>query len=341
MTRSTDPLPPTPPEDLAERGLEERGRRGPVARKRMRIEDWVRIGVSTSVLKPGDRLPDRTAVAARFGVTVATAQKAFDALRAGGFIVASRGHGTRIASPPPFAGRYLLVVCGRNGVVSESLFDQALCKAAKEVSAKLGVSFETLPALDEPGTETMRNVAARARQQTYAGVFLRTIDPARRRCGPLLRLNHVPISGFFQTDGTEGALVHPLRNIRGDDLTPLFAACAHAGRRRVAAFLNCNTAGAPDVETYARSLARSLGVTIGPWHYHDFNMAVFRPAALERILRAVFAADGAWCPDAIVMGDDNLVPTVTRFLVERFGHERASRFLLVAHGNHPCLPETA
>ena len=342
MQRRPSPSPFRRPDDEPpETGLEERGRRGPVARKRMRIEDWVRVGLSSGSIRPGDRLPDRKAVAARFGVTVATVQKAFDALAAEGFVVATRGHGTRAADPPPFAGRYLLVVCGRDGKVADSLFDRALCRAAAVVAERRGVVFETAPILDEPDEGALRDVAARARQQSYAGVFLRAVEPGRRHCGPLLRLNHVPVCGFFQTDGTEGALVRPLRDIQHTGLAPLFAACQRANRRRLAVFTSHDSGDSRDGEAPARRLARSLGLEIGPWHYHDFDIGHLRPHALERTLRAVFAAeDVAWRPDAIVIGDDNLVATVARHLVQRLGRKAASQLLLVALGNRPCLPET-
>lgn len=330
-----------PDDEPPEAGLEERGRRGPVARKRMRIEDWVRVGLSSGSIRPGDRLPNRKAVASRFGVTVATVQKAFDTLGAEGFVVATRGHGTCAADPPPFAGRYLLVVCGRDGKVADNLFDRALCRAAAIVAERRGIVFETAPILDEPDEGALRGVAARARQQSYAGVFLRAVESGHRHCGPLLRLNHVPVCGFFQTDGTEGALVRPLRDIQHSGLAPLFEACRRAGRRRLAVFTSHAPGYGLDGEASARRLAHSLGLEIGPWHYHDFDMGHFRPHALERTLRAVFAAeDAAWRPDAIAIGDDNLVATVARYLVQRLGRKAASQLLLVALGNRPCLPET-
>ena len=66
------------------------GRRGPLPRKRIQIEDWVRREIVRGGLKPGDALPSREWFRTRFTPNLNMVQRAFDELRREGSSAAMR-----------------------------------------------------------------------------------------------------------------------------------------------------------------------------------------------------------------------------------------------------------
>jgi DNA-binding GntR family transcriptional regulator len=65
------------------------------------IADELRTMITTGKISVGDQLPTQKAVAEDFGVPPATAQKAFNVLKAEGFAAGATGRGTYVISAQP------------------------------------------------------------------------------------------------------------------------------------------------------------------------------------------------------------------------------------------------
>ena len=66
-------------------------------------------------LRPGDRLPPRTALETQFRVSTVTVQRAFDRLVDDGFVRVAGRSGTFVAAQPPHTHRYVLAFSHRMG----------------------------------------------------------------------------------------------------------------------------------------------------------------------------------------------------------------------------------
>lgn len=319
-----------------------RGARGPLPKKRDAIVTFVRNAVACGRCAPGAQLPDRDWYMRRFGATRGTVQKAFDRLAAGGWTVAVRHSGTRVADKPPFVGRFLLVLTGTDGAPRESLFDRALEASAHRLEAERGLRFDIRALLDE-GVDSPAYAAALddVRAQRYAGVFLRALSSNRGR-DTFGAVDRVPISGFFRADPrASGSLVHPLSSSESDEailsraFSRLFDECVQARRHDV---LIVSPTATPDPEPALRALAERRGLRCGPDAFHTSDTAPDSLRELTRLFRALLRFGG---PQAVVLGDDNFVAPLEQALRELDSSGTARRPYVVACGNLPLLPATS
>ncbi len=321
---------------------EDAGARGPEPRKRLRIADYVRNGVAEGRLKPGTLLPDRSWFMAKFGATRGTVQRAFDLLAREGFTAAVRRRGTFIVDPPPFTGRFLLMLCGTENQPADSMLGRSLAEAAHLVGERHGVHFDIRHALDEgPDSPAYEAILSDLRRQRYAGVFLRALS-SNRGLHTIGNLDHVPASGLFSHDPrAEGSLVRPLvadwPAIFRSSYRRLFEECRDAGRRTVFVL---STARDSDDEASVRRMARQCGLSIGPNGYQTGWIDPGELRQVARLMRLALAPASADLPEAIVLMDDNFVAPVESTLLALYGEAAARRFFIVSCGNRPLLPKT-
>ena len=321
----------------------EAGARGPEPMKRLRIVDYVRNGVADGRLAPGALLPDRSWFMAKFCATRGTVQNAFDVLAREGFTRAVRHKGTFVVDPPPFAGRFLLVLCGTEAAPADDMLGRSLLEAARRVGERHDVRFEVRHALDEgPDSPAYESILDDLRCQRYAGAFLRALS-SNRGLRTIANIDHVPISGLFSQDPRAGgSRVRPLvcdwSGIFLSTYRRLFEECREAGCR--SAFV-LSTAQGDDDESLVRSMACQCGLRLGP---NGYQTGWIDPGALRqvsRLLRLALAPSSPELPEAIVLMDDNFVAPVESTLLSLFGEAGAKRFLIVSCGNRPLLPKTS
>ena len=321
---------------------EDAGARGPEPRKRLRIADHIRNGVAEGRLAPGSLLPDRLWFMKKFCATRGTVQRAFDLLAREGFTRAVRRRGTFIVDPPPFTGRFLLMLCGTADHPADSMLGRSLAEAARLVGERRGVHFDIRHALDEgPDSPVYETILSDLRRQRYAGVFLRALS-SNRGLHTIGNLDHVPVSGLFSQDPRAGgSLVCPLvsdwTSIFRSSYRRLFEECREAGRRSV---LVISTARDSDDEGAVRRMARECGLSIGPNGYQTGWIDPGELRQVVRLLRLALAPSCADLPEAIVLMDDNFIAPVETTLLSLYGESAVERFFIVSCGNRPLLPKT-
>ena len=318
------------------------GVRGPLPRKRERIASWVRRKIALGSWRPGERLPDRTWFERHFATTSATVQLAFAELRDEAFVTAVRGHGTRVADPLPFAGRYLILCNGTRERPSENLFASALRAGAEEVSRRRGVSFVIEGILDERGdSPAMLEVMDAVRRQRYSGVFFQNLG---RETGEraISNISHVPMSGYaLRDERAQGTLFAELRGFREAEETCMrafFADCRASGAREVAVFLPVGHHFA--WEARCHRLAESYGLAIMREAFHTIPMNEYDPKEFARLATLFLKSDARRTCDAVVLGDDNFVRPFTD-AVRALPQSLPGGMLLEALCHPPLYPRTS
>ena len=156
------------------------GRRGPLPRKRIQIEDWVRREIVQGRLKPGAALPSREWFRARFTPNLNMVQRAFDELRREGFVETVPGHGSRVAASLPFPGRYLLLTRSDVRDAGTNYFAPALRAAAKALERLRGVVFDVRNVEDcANGRDAYGRMMEDVRRHRYAGVVAQAANAVR------------------------------------------------------------------------------------------------------------------------------------------------------------------
>ncbi len=97
------------------------------------ITDVLRREILDGLLGPGDRLPPRSLLVRRFGVSSVTVQRAMASLLRDGFVVSDGRRGTFVASDPPHLCRYGLVFPERPGRMRWPGYWTALQRVANDL----------------------------------------------------------------------------------------------------------------------------------------------------------------------------------------------------------------
>jgi DNA-binding GntR family transcriptional regulator len=113
----------------------------------VQIIEHYRRQIAAGTLRDGDRLPSGREIAARFGVSIATAAKVATGLQALGLVTPRPGAGTVVTAPRPPADRarggpivIRLAACGPARAGEDARVAEAgLVQAPREVAAQLGV----------------------------------------------------------------------------------------------------------------------------------------------------------------------------------------------------------
>jgi GntR family transcriptional regulator len=64
------------------------------------IQDQIRVGIASGLLRPGEQLPTVRGLAVELRVTPSTVIKAYSELEREGFLTSEQGSGTFVGSPP-------------------------------------------------------------------------------------------------------------------------------------------------------------------------------------------------------------------------------------------------
>lgn len=207
----------------------------------MAIKTWVRDVIAQGRVAPGGVLPSRLEFQRAFGTTTGVVQEAFASLAAKGFVCSRDRSRTLVASPPPFAGRYLFV--GTLPPVDTDRhvgFMAAVEAAARGIEGTRGVHFDFIGGktiLEAPSAERT-SLLAEMRAHRWAGVFFRAWTDEMAAVGKV-RLDAVPVcipgDYAFGAKGITGTNVRRIAIPSMDGmLDAMLADCAAAGCRRLA-----------------------------------------------------------------------------------------------------------
>lgn len=318
------------------------GARGPLPRKRLKIEDWVRRKIVCGEFGPGSGLPDRDWFMREFSANRHSVQNAFESLKRDGFVEAVRGRGTRVVPRLPFDGRYLLVVRSSPEDVGTRFFAHALKTAAGEVARRRNVSFDVTDVADAPaGSTAYEEILFRVRNHVYAGVFTQTVTKDHG-FDTITNINDVPI--VFPNARSDRAMGSAAASIRGwatEEIYRLhFAECRAMGCRRIAVISPIPVGDVALRRERIASIAANEGLEIVRGGYQVFSMRVWNDYQYRCFLELFFMSDAGREAEAVVLADDNFLVPFVETCRTLFGRDAAKRYRLFSHGNRPNLPQT-
>ena len=297
-----------------------RNSREPV--KREELLQHVRSRVLSGEWAPGALIPPRAWFIRRFGVSSLTVQRAFEILQRDGVLVANGRKGTRVSAKPPHLGRYGLVLYGTPKL--ESLFCRTLVHAAEQLreqeNCDIRFYFERSGWNLNPDYQALLEDI---QDQNLAGVFF-AAAPYRLRGTPVLDQPGLPRVGVMQTDFPDLQSCLPLDTGSTRLIDRALSFIAGRGTRNLAV-LTTNAATEPALDRYRLNCPPEL--------YHVFSSGA--PALCESVVRLIFSPYYTRQPEALFVGDDNLLPHVLHALETTLGPEAARNVLVVSHGNYP------
>lgn len=317
------------------------GRRGPLPVKRSRIADWVRRTIALGEFKPGDRLPDRTWFRAKFDANPNSVQSAFALLKEDGLVRSVSGHGTCVADPLPFAGRYLLLLKGNRADGGSRFFSSALETAARQIARSRDLVFEFEHLIEAEGDSVeYAEMLERVRRQRYAGVFVQDAS-CNRGVDTVTNVDNVPMTIFApRSVFAQGSQVVPLGGFR--DTSERILRChlkelRDRGCRRIAVFYprGVESTRVDHILPYVGA----SGLELVPEGFHTADLCMWDARQFTRLVRLFLDSSAGQRADGVVLDDENFLPPFIEACRDVLGRNAAKRYVVSAHGNFPQLPE--
>lgn len=299
---------------------------GRPADSKNRIVSEMRARIVGGELLPGSRFPTRTEIARIYGAGTATVQTALDALTNEGFIRVQARRGTFVVDNPPHLARYGVVFLSASDEFKRNRFSTALDSEVRhlrhqrpdlEIAEYYGVD-------GHEDSEDYQRLVREVRAHRIAGLIF-TAHPFPVKGTPLLDEPGVPRVALMDA---LGELPVPIISLNMDSFF------AHAlddlkarGRKRIA-FLN--PTGICDWQDKLLPLLAQRGMETRPFWWQC--------VAPENAETARFVAHLLMrCeerPDALIIGDDNLLEYAVAGLVAA-GTRVPEELTVVAHCNFP------
>lgn len=317
------------------------GRRGPLPVKRTQIADWVRRAIAVGRCKPGERLHDRDWFCRKFGANSHSVQSAFALLKEDGLIRPVPGHGTCVADPLPFAGRYLLLLKGDLADGGSRFFSSALETAARQIARARGLVFEVehLVEADEDSVE-YAEMLDRVRRQRYAGVFAQAASYGRG-LDTVTNLDNVPMAlfalkGVF-AQGSQVVSPEGFRDFFDRILLCHLEGLRSRGCRRIAVFY-------PRMEKMSSveavlSRIRAAGLELVPEGFQTMDVLNWDARQFTRFVRLFLNSSAGLQADGVILGDENFLAPFAEACRGVLGREAKGRYVVSAHCNFPALPK--
>jgi DNA-binding LacI/PurR family transcriptional regulator len=275
-------------------------------------------------LTPGSRLPTRDEIGQQYSAGPHTVQRALNALRRDGFVMACGRLGSYVVEKPPHLHRYA-VVFGSHPGMHWGQFSQALLSETQRVlhstERQLGMYYDMDGHED---SEDYQQLLRDLQRHRIAGLVF-TFAPHSYFHSPLFADPKLPRVGIGGDETSRLRLVNPDRHSFLDKALDYVAARGC----RTAAFLNYPAAFSR--EQLEKALAARRLETRPYWMLRigrdcsdgarESTHLLFGPGQKER-------------PDALVIGDDNLVEHATGGLLDA-GVRVPRDVEVVAHCNFP------
>ncbi len=300
----------------------------PSAFRQNAILDSLRGEIINGTLAPGQRLPTRSELVARFDASSVTVQRALDTLIADGFVQPRGRSGTFVVEHPPHLFHYGLVIAGAlDQRAGWPHFWNALVDEAKTLFGRGPRSMTVyygIEARDERHyPKLLRDVQARR----LAGLIFAT-NPYFLVNSPVLDLPGLPRVAIANLPGSVVPSILELDSQGIFDLA--IRRFAAMGRRRVALL---TVPGIEPVhrEHFLSELGRQGLATRPEWLQ---AAAIQYPYWAEHITRLLFRPGQEQMPDALLITDDNLVGPATAGL-RALGVRCPDDVEVVAHANFP------
>lgn len=281
--------------------------------KQQEILACLRQEIVSGQYPPGARLPTRTELEQRFGVSTITVQRALDCLVDDGFVHASRKRGTFVADYPPHLSRYGLVLPLREGGEEAmwSRFWRALVDEARRLEVpgqrEVPVFFDDLGHLDSDDYQALLREAKAAR---LAGAIV-VQHTMVLEVGSALRESGLPLVGLGVDDASLGI---PRVSLNGEQFrSRSFEYFRTQGRRRIAVLTAASGRRGHTRADLLRADLEAAGFECparwalscdleSPWTAQPLMQLLMHPSQGDR-------------PDGLLVDDDNLAEYAVAGLV--------------------------
>ena len=279
---------------------------------------------------PGHRLPSRIEIERQFGASTVTVQRALETLKRDGFVIASRGDGTYVSAHPPHLSRIAVVFPSAPDRKDWSRFWAVFSREATALQDDSTFQLPLYYGVDEHhDSEDYLRLVADVRAHRVAGLIFAS-PPFLYHDTPLLsepNLPRVSFSGLANTNIPAIAIQSWSLIERALDR---FRA---QGRKRVAFIMAPSTTY---TDPQLLEAARARGLQTYPRFCHRVHRSL--PATARGIAQLMFHRGQNEIPDALLIGDDNLVEQVTLGVADARAGAQVS---IVAHCNFPHPPDAA
>lgn len=282
-------------------------------------------------LRPGQRVPTRSQVEQRFGVSTMTVQRAFERLVDEGFLTVTGSTGTVVAEQAPHLHRYVLAFPGHVGDDRWVRFWALLAEQGRGwtdgTPAKVELAYDIDP---ERGPHDVVRLGSEADDHRMAGIVFAS-DPWTMLGTPLLDapgVARVAFSGLHPNTTVPGiSLGADGRLLLGRAIERLAA----RGRRRLA-MITVPGLSSPALLGLWRDLLAARGLDYDPGLVQVAEQKDARWAM--HLVLALFRGPPEQRPDGLLIADDNLVDHACAGL-ERLGLRVPADLDVVAHANFP------
>ncbi len=289
----------------------------------------IREQILTGELRPGERLPPRTAIERRFETTPATVQRAFARLISDGFVDAVPRQGTFVADPPPHLREYsVLIYSKRTPPYWGNKFWSTLDRVAADISRTTSRRVKLRPGINPEGREDelYQELLYDIRSKRLAGVaFL--FPPEKARGTPLMAADDLPKVSLVASS------VPGVPQILLDGAEYWEKALDHirqSGRRRVAVV---TPSGVPDsVWERVQAGAEARGLICHTRWIQAVDLAY--PQWADNATQLLLSGSARERPDALVIADDNLIDYACRGMLAA-GARPEEDLSVIAHANFP------
>lgn len=298
--------------------------------RRADVAQELRKDIVTGRFPPGELMPTRVELLARFDVAPATLQAAMSTLLAEKFITVSKSrYGTRVCDTPPhlyqyemvlppaphFASQYYKTLVGEAGRIDES--------GPRRISVFEGVAGHT-------DFERYRKITEDVQLRRVKGIFF-TTGATEYKNTPLLSVPGMPrfaVAEKSQLLNVPKALF---------SMKSFFERAAEylrsQGKRRPAILVPSAFSTEWEQDPIMRSLA-AFDLEFQPYLLQ--YAAVAHPHSTRKCMQLLLQLPATRRPDSLIIADDNLVEPATAVL-KAAGTATKGRFCVVAHANFPGL----
>ncbi len=308
----------------------------PVTNQRQLLEK-IRNHIVCGDLGPGARLPTRTEIRDRFGVSNDMVRAVFDRLLREGFVDSQGSRGTFVADYPPHLYHYALVFQGHPQESTEQPWSQhwkALADSAALLQRHSPVPRKIITYHDVNGhddSESQRQLIRDASENRLAGVmFVNSVFVLED--SPLLEMDIPRVS--FNTATVRLPQVHGVYVDFMSFIDKALDEIVAQGRRRVAALVVGNWDISCE-EHWDQAIAKRGLVCPSYWRQAvAYPYSRWANEAVQLLMRGKPEEQ----PDAMVIFDDHLVNDASRGLVAS-GMQVPEQVHVVAHCNFPLQNE--
>ncbi len=265
--------------------------------KYQNVVSSLRDGIVKGLYRPGHQLPTRPEMVEKFGVSIATVQRALDTLSDDGFIRARAGSGTFVVDRPPHLCNYAISM-PKSG--QWSCFFDSLRGAMKCVGQDKDINFrEYITSRDVGDRQGISDLYSDVFDKKLAGIII-TGDPADLYGTGIMENKAVPCVANVSTFDVPCPKVYTRLEAFLERAVEFLVS---RGRRRIAhLFMDFEAHHVADFE----DRMRRMNVEVRPYWIQSVAMyALFRSAT--NVVNLLAQLDGDKKPDALIIHDDNLI----------------------------------